>query len=54
MAEDLGAKMVFIRAIENAIFLGTILALGALVDEVLADKLLELLQKKHALGIGDR
>ena len=41
--------MVFIRAVENAIFLGTILALGALVDEVLADKLLELLASDEIL-----
>ena len=54
LAEDFGTEVVFIRSVENAIFLGAFLAFGAFVYEVLPDQLLEMLEKEHTLGISDR
>lgn len=45
--------MILVGPVENAIFIGAFGAFGALVDEVLADELLELLEKEHTLGICD-
>ena len=46
--------MILVGPVENAIFIGAFSAFGALVDEVLADKLLELFKEEHTLGICDR
>ena len=46
--------MVFECTVEHSVLFSPLLAFGALIDEVLADKLLELLQQKHALGVCDR
>ena len=45
--------MILVRPVEHSVLIGAFLTFGALVDEVLTDQLLELLQKKHALSIGD-
>ena len=45
--------MVLVRPVEHSVLIGAFLSLGALIDEVLTDQLLELLQEKHALGVGD-
>ena len=54
LTENLLGEVIFIRSVENAIFLGAFLAFGAFVYEVLPDQLLEMLEKEHTLGISDR
>lgn len=45
--------MVFISAVEDAVFFGAFVSFKTLINEVLLDELLELLEEQHALSIGD-
>lgn len=45
--------MILVGAVEHSHFFGAFVPFSTLIDEVLLDQLLELLEKEHALGIGD-
>ena len=54
LTEDVRRHVIFVCPVENAVFFGAFVAFSTLIDEVLFDKLLELLQQQHALSICDR
>ena len=53
MSEDVWLHVVFVCSVEHTVLFSAFFALRTVVDEVLLNKLLELLKQEHALSISD-